>query len=282
MVALGVKGATRVIAPTTPVAKAGVTYDHYGMYFVMPPLTMRFDLATGSAAPMRLPPAFAYTWTGPDTLTPTPLLGYAGASTGALPASISGSLSYLCASSAGASYLLSAGNTAWSPDDQYFYSTLGAYGIVSGAQPTGASQQGAANAPDCATSQRPADWQAIASPLASLESAERDIQQVDSSNSVMFATTSGATRVAVVETDATNYGIHGTQVATTIRIYNGATGARQAQLSLQQLITANHIHQQTFNDSYLKQIVWSPDGHSLALLDAQDLAIILVGPAQLQ
>ncbi|HEU0027940.1 MAG TPA: hypothetical protein VFQ25_12550 [Ktedonobacterales bacterium] len=284
LVALGANdGSTRVIAPTIPVAKAGVTYDRYSTNSVMPPLTVRFDLTTGSASPLTLPPAYAYTWKGPDILTPAPLSGQPVVSTETLPASVSGSLTYFCAAKAGvsASYLLNAGGGAWSPDDRYFYSTLGAYGIVSGAKPVSVSKSGVASAPACATIQPPTGWRQLAAPLNGLEGGERDFQQIANGNALLFATCACGARIAVVESDNTTSPGQGTQTTTAIRVYDGATGERQAQFSLQQLIQANHIHPQQANTSSLQQIAWSPDGHSLALLDTLDLAIIIIGPAQL-
>lgn len=279
LVILGVHGQFQAITLAPPPDKVGVAYETYNLYFVVPPLTVRFDTASHTAAVITPELAPSYTVDAAGALTPS-------IEAGAVPASLSGNVSYDCAlggdaaASGNSAYAwVSAGGPAWSPDGRYFFSTLGAYGQLAGAQLAPASHPASGAAQTCLNAGPAANWSNVTLPFTGLASAVSGLDPYVTST-LVFVTSPDGSRIAVSEylPPPTSGAPGATNQIQMVTVYATGSGKRLAQFAVPQLLKQLRVAN---NPGGTLSMLWAPDGRSLALLDTADRALIILGPSQL-
>lgn len=252
-------------------------FDIYNLDTTVPPVVVRYDVVNHTAAILAPKPSLFYTSGIGGSLALVAPGSTSGGSV--LPAGVSGSISYVCASHASPTaggntnyYWMSAGGAAWSPDDHYFYSTLGAYGRVTDAAPS-ASQAAEGSGQSCAPAGAPEKWLSVPLPAPGLHSALHLLDPVNVTD-LVFATSADGSRVAFSPQG-------NAETIQTFVILDAATGAQVANLTTPQILKGAQITVNQSGDIF-SNMSWAPDGHSLALLDPQDRIMVILGPANLR
>ncbi len=280
---LHVNGSATAIVPASPLGLVGVSFETYNLYTTVPPMVVRFDVANVSVSTVAPQPSLFYQWDPPGTLAPS---ARPDAQAKTLPTSISGVVSYVCSSSGDASahgnsayFWISAGGSAWSPDDQYFFSTLGAYGRLTNSLPAAASQAAAPSQQSCVVAGPSTKWPAVTMPLGGLASAEHGLDPYNTTQ-FNFVTSPDNSRIAVSEqAGATTEGSL-TPNEQTVSVYDTATSKLVARFAAPQLLKQAHVATDQAGELFTS-MSWSPDAHSLAVLDTADRVLIILGPSKL-
>lgn len=276
LVVLGVNGKVEVITPAAPLDQVGVSFETYNLDNIFPPLTVRFDLASQTANIVTEEPALAYQVGADGVLTPS-LEG--------IPASLSGSVTEVCAKGGDAVAAgntvydwISAGGAAWSPDGSVFYSTLGEYGRLVGARLAAPTHPDPESSETCQTAGPSAKWSAVNPSLPALTNMASGLDPYHGAQ-FTFVTSPDGARVAILESGSTTASgaVAGQQ---TESVYDAATGKLVARFETPQLIKQAGITTNASGD-LIVSMVWAPGATSLALLDSEDRALIILGPRQL-